>query len=205
VPMDVLPVRRGRPALLRSRKAAPVTPARPAPEEAPAPARVPAPAPAPQEQRTPAPLSAEAAAEWAALADAPAGATPVATAPPTPVAPEPRGPSPAPVGAPRSSIASEALTELSRLSSYSPASVQDEGRPTLRRRTPAPPAEPEPLAEVGEAGQRARTAANVRSMLAGFKAGVERGRTSPSAHRPAPRVSETSVPAQRHVGEDGGA
>ena len=159
--------------------------------------------PLPAEPRIPAPpaVPAEAAAEWAALGEAPPAA-------PAPVESR-RGPAPgepsAPVGAPRSAIASEALTELSRLSSYSPASVQDEGRPTLRRRTPAPPAEPEPLPELGETGQRARTAANVRSMLAGFKAGVERGRTSPSAHRPAPRVSDTSVPAQRHVGEDGGA
>jgi hypothetical protein len=125
--------------------------------------------------------------------------------PPAPVEARAAAPEPAPVGAPRSAIASEALTELSRLSSYSPASLQDEGRPSLRRRTPTPLAAPEPEPDLGDAGQRARTAANVRSMLAGFKAGVERGRTSPSAHRPAPRVSDTPVPAQRHVQEDGDA
>ena len=86
--------------------------------------------------------------------------------------------------------------------------MQDEGRPSLRRRTPAPvPATPDPKPDpdLAEVGQRARTAANVRSMLAGFKAGVERGRTSPSANRPAPRLPEGQVPTQRHVAGDGDA
>jgi hypothetical protein len=82
----------------------------------------------------------------------------------------------------RSALASEALTELSRLSSYSPTSMPT-GRAGLQRRTPSdvPVQEQQPV----ESGGRARTAASVRSMLAGFKAGVERGRTSPSANRPA--------------------
>jgi hypothetical protein len=154
-------------------------------------------------------VPAETAAEWAAVLTAdPPAAAPVAPAPL-----EARDPAPSPdpvpvVTAPRSAIASEALTELSRLSSYAPASVQDEGRPSLRRRTPAPmPTEPDlgPDPDLAEVGQRARTAANVRSMLAGFKAGVERGRTSPSANRPAPRLSDGQVPSQRHVPEDGDA
>ncbi|HST86000.1 MAG TPA: nitrate- and nitrite sensing domain-containing protein [Kineosporiaceae bacterium] len=88
----------------------------------------------------------------------------------------------------RSALASEALTELSRLSSYSPTSMPSPDRPGLQRRTPSevPIEEPEPVVE--SSGQRARTAASVRSMLAGFKAGVERGRTSPAANRPAPTL-----------------
>jgi hypothetical protein len=88
----------------------------------------------------------------------------------------------------RSALASEALTELSRLSSYSPTSMPSPDRPGLQRRTPSevPIEESEPVVE--SSGQRARTAASVRSMLAGFKAGVERGRTSPAANRPAPNL-----------------
>jgi hypothetical protein len=110
---------------------------------------------------------------------------------------------------PRSSIASAALSELSRLSSYRPATLEDEGRPTLRRRTPAPVPAPGPEpgaadeAEMTAAGQRARSAANVRSMLAGFKAGVERGRTSPAAHRPAPPVSEARRAEEHHESPGG--
>ena len=89
----------------------------------------------------------------------------------------------------RSALASEALTELSRLSSYSPTSMPSSDQAGLQRRTPSevPIDEPQPV--VDGAGQRgARTAASVRSMLAGFKAGVERGRTSPAANRPAPTL-----------------
>jgi signal transduction histidine kinase len=89
----------------------------------------------------------------------------------------------------RSALASEALTELSRLSSYSPTSMPSADKSGLQRRTPAevPLDDPEPLVDSGS--QRgARTAASVRSMLAGFKAGVERGRTSPAANRPAPTL-----------------
>jgi hypothetical protein len=86
----------------------------------------------------------------------------------------------------RSALASEALTELSRLSAYSPTSMPSGGKAGLQRRTPSevPVQEPEPA--VAGSGDRARTAASVRSMLAGFKAGVERGRTSPAANRSAP-------------------
>jgi hypothetical protein len=85
----------------------------------------------------------------------------------------------------RSALTSQALTELSRLSAYNPTSLPPADRGGLERRTPAAPAPPQPEAEVETSGQRARTAADVRSMLTGFNAGVERGRTSPSAHRPA--------------------
>jgi len=85
----------------------------------------------------------------------------------------------------RSALASEALTELSRLSSYSPTSMPAPDRPGLQRRTPSEVPIEEPESVVESSGQRARTAASVRSMLAGFKAGVERGRTSPAANRPA--------------------
>ena len=98
----------------------------------------------------------------------------------------------------RSALASEALTELSRLSSYSPTSMPSSEKAGLQRRTPSdvPIDDGEPL--VDSAGQRgARTAASVRSMLAGFKAGVERGRTSPAANRPAlpppPRSSSSET------------
>jgi signal transduction histidine kinase len=84
----------------------------------------------------------------------------------------------------RSALASEALTELSRLSSYSPTSMPSSGRVGLQRRTPGEVPVEEQQQPV-DSGGRARTAASVRSMLAGFKAGVERGRTSPSANRPA--------------------
>jgi hypothetical protein len=87
-------------------------------------------------------------------------------------------------------LTSEALTELSRLS-YNPASMDTLGAYGLQRRTPGGvPTEPEPA--VGSAGQRARTAANVRSMLAGFRAGAERGRTSPSAGRAVPEPRSRS-------------
>jgi hypothetical protein len=82
----------------------------------------------------------------------------------------------------RSALASEALTELSRLSAYSPAAVESKPPATLSRRTPAST----PAAQVAPpppapANRRGRNAADVRSMLSGFQAGVERGRTSPTA------------------------
>jgi signal transduction histidine kinase len=93
-----------------------------------------------------------------------------------------------------SALASEALTELSRLS-YNPTAVEPTAAPApLHRRTPAaslaalPPDQPAADGEPVDDDQprRGRRAADVRSMLTGFKAGVERGRTSPSAHRPVP-------------------
>jgi hypothetical protein len=95
----------------------------------------------------------------------------------------------------RSALASEALTELSRLSSYSPTSMPSSSRGGLQRRTPTDvPVDEQPPVE---SGGRARTAASVRSMLAGFKAGVERGRTSPSANRPAPDRDPSQPPQPR--------
>jgi hypothetical protein len=69
--------------------------------------------------------------------------------------------------------------------------------PSLQRRPPSetPSDEPAPAAEAS--GERTRTAASVRSMLAGFKAGVERGRTSPSANRPAGERESGSLPQPR--------
>ena len=105
----------------------------------------------------------------------------------------------------RSALASEALTELSRLSAYSPATVDTKPPATLSRRTPAatPAAEvapPKPPA----ANRRARNAADVRSMLSGFQAGVERGRTTaepsepagltPPAHTADPTPTTTDTP-----------
>jgi hypothetical protein len=82
----------------------------------------------------------------------------------------------------RSAMASEALSELSALSTYRPESVTGASAPaSLVRRTPqatpaaqiAQPQEPQGPRRVN------RNAADVRSMLSGFRAGVERGRTSP--------------------------
>ena len=72
----------------------------------------------------------------------------------------------------------------------------------LRRRTPVAPVVEQPAEPALDTSvQRARTAANVRSMLAGFKAGVERGRTSPSASRPV--QGGPGLPQQR-PGPNGG-
>ena len=77
----------------------------------------------------------------------------------------------------RSAIASEALSELSRLSGYRPQAVENRGEQSLTRRTPqATPgldAAPESTTPVPH---RERNATDVRSMLSGFRAGVERGR-----------------------------
>lgn len=125
----------------------------------------------------------------AATPPAPATAPVVPAAPADPPAPvEP----PAPVAAvagpdgiadvlrQRSALASEALTELSRLSAYSPAAVDSQPPATLTRRTPAAtPAAQVATARPAAAPRRSRNAADVRSMLSGFQAGVTRGRTSP--------------------------
>jgi hypothetical protein len=99
----------------------------------------------------------------------------------------------------RSLLASEALTELSRLSAYSPAAVNTAGPGTLTRRTagstpaaakhvdgsgsglvPAPRAG---AASDSDGPVRERSAAGVRNMLVGFTSGVERGRMSPAARK----------------------
>ncbi len=84
----------------------------------------------------------------------------------------------------RSALASEALSELSRLSTYRPdatVSTTGGGAPTLTRRTrgataAAEVSTPQP---VGPA-RPSRSAAEVRSMLSGFQAGVARGRKEPA-------------------------
>jgi signal transduction histidine kinase len=103
----------------------------------------------------------------------------------------------------RSSLASQALSELSQLSTYAPAEVAaTPATAPLTRRRPgggaasAPPQPPGGLGQPGglsfedqESANRARTAAQVRSMLAGFQAGVSRGRTTetePSSSAGAP-------------------
>jgi hypothetical protein len=87
----------------------------------------------------------------------------------------------------RSAMASEALSELSALSTYSPQAVEETAPASLTRRTPlateagqmaSRPAAEEPLG----ARRGARNAADVRTMLSGFRAGVERGRTSPASN-----------------------
>ena len=85
----------------------------------------------------------------------------------------------------RSAMASEALSELSALSTYRPEALPT-APANLVRRTPLASGAGQPPAPAQEPdGQRRgnRTAADVRSMLSGFQAGVERGRTSPDAPR----------------------
>jgi hypothetical protein len=88
-------------------------------------------------------------------------------------------------------MASEALSELSSLSSYSPQTVEQAAPLSLTRRTPLAT----PAGQAGQAAQQApeeplgarrgsRNAADVRTMLSGFRAGVERGRTSPGSSVP---------------------
>ncbi len=84
----------------------------------------------------------------------------------------------------RSAMASEALSELSALSSYRPESMTAASAPeSLARRTPqSTPAAQLAQPQEPQGPRRAnRNAADVRSMLSGFRAGVERGRTSPAA------------------------
>lgn len=84
----------------------------------------------------------------------------------------------------RSAMASEALSELSALSSYRPEAMTAASAPeSLARRTPqATPAAQLAQPQEPQGPRRAnRNAADVRSMLSGFRAGVERGRTSPAA------------------------
>jgi hypothetical protein len=76
----------------------------------------------------------------------------------------------------RSAIASEALSELSRLSGYRPQAVENRGEQSLTRRTPQATPGLEPAPEGPAVPHRERNATDVRSMLSGFRAGVERGR-----------------------------
>ncbi|HET8614697.1 MAG TPA: nitrate- and nitrite sensing domain-containing protein [Actinomycetales bacterium] len=138
----------------------------------------PAPVPAAVDEVVPAPSSL--------FAPPPAS---VEEAPSEPAAPTPAFPAasvPALVAAQslreRSAMASEALSELSALSTYRPESVTGGSKPaSLVRRTPAAtPAAQLAQPQEPQGPRRAnRNAADVRSMLSGFRAGVERGRTSP--------------------------
>jgi hypothetical protein len=98
----------------------------------------------------------------------------------------------------RSAMASEALSELSALSTYRPESMTAASAPaSLVRRTPqSTPAAQLAQPQEPQGPRRAnRNAADVRSMLSGFRAGVERGRTSPGAPgatRPQPEPEEGS-------------
>ncbi len=121
--------------------------------------------------------------------DAPTSAAPTFVAEPafgtvTDTAATAPAPVPQPIGdvlRQRSALASEALTELSRLSTYRPA-VEPQAPVALARRTPAStPAAVLPTSRPpAGAGRRSRTASDVRSMLSGFQAGAERGRSSPA-------------------------
>jgi len=83
----------------------------------------------------------------------------------------------------RSAIASQALSELSALSTYRPETLQAAPAGLVRRTPQATPAGqlPTPPQEPSGARRPNRNAADVRSMLSGFQAGVARGRTSPDA------------------------
>lgn len=115
-----------------------------------------------------------------AEAAAPVAAAPVAE----PVMDVPPAPSMEALAA-SSKLQSEALSELSRL--YSPPAFTPEpaaagGLTRRTRKTETVPVQTAPAVEPGD--DRPRTATEVRGMLAGFRAGVERGRTSPVASPP---------------------
>ncbi len=78
-------------------------------------------------------------------------------------------------------MASKVLAELSSANTYLPQSVQSSAGGLQKRRPLATPAgqvaEPTPQALLPRRNQR--TATDVRTMLSGYQAGVERGRTSP--------------------------
>lgn len=79
----------------------------------------------------------------------------------------------------RSMLASEALSELSRLSTYSPSAVgtsRNGPAPLVRRQPAATPAAHVAPAPAAPVERRQRSAADVRSMLSGFTSGVSRAR-----------------------------
>lgn len=88
----------------------------------------------------------------------------------------------------RSMLASEALSELSRLSTYSPSAAEGRGGPApLTRRPPAVGEAPKVRTPASPApARRQRSAADVRSMLSGFQSddtrggGADAGTTPPS-------------------------
>lgn len=80
-------------------------------------------------------------------------------------------------------LASEALSELSRLSAYSPSTVEGNGSgpAPLVRRQPAASDAAKVMTPTGPIPERRhRSAADVRSMLSGFQSGVTRGRAEPT-------------------------
>lgn len=84
-------------------------------------------------------------------------------------------------------MAATALSELTRLhaTTYTPPAMQHVAEQTpggLTRRTPKRPAEP--VADAADSpvtAARPRSADDVRGLLAGFRAGVERGRSDNGA------------------------
>ncbi len=100
----------------------------------------------------------------------------------------------------RSAMASQALSELSRLSSYRPDATVNGGSAvpaplTRRTRGASAAAEVAPV-QAAVPSRPGRTAAEVRSMLSGFQAGVNRGRHTPEA--------AAQSAAAGSVGEEGG-
>ena len=84
----------------------------------------------------------------------------------------------------RSAMASQALSELSALSTYRPDAVQSVAAAGLIRRTPQATAAgqlPEPVKPLTGPRRPERNAADVRSTLSGFQRGVQRARTAPGA------------------------
>lgn len=149
-----------------------------------------------------------------AESDVPEAYTPVMAATSTPL-PSAAAPAPAPAGEPvaevtptqavqgagdvlrqRSAMASIALSELSALSSYRPeggsAPAAAAAAPLARRTRGATAAAEVTQTSAAVPNRPGRTAADVRSMLSGFQAGVQRGRATDSA------------PANAGAGEEGG-
>jgi len=95
---------------------------------------------------------------------------------------------------------SEALSELSRLSSYRPAAAAPAAPAPLTKRTPsAEPALPEPIGEPEPAQvPRQRSAEEIRKMLSGYQAGVNRGRAAPQPDD-SPRPSQAIGPTDRRI------
>jgi HAMP domain-containing protein len=157
-------------------------PTDPAPAFAPAAESVPA-GSEPSELFGSPPVVAGTESAQAQSAALPVPASPFAP-PSSPPLPVPAGPAPT-TSVPttlreRSAMASRALSELSAASTYSPQAVEKPAPQSLQRRTPlATPAGKvsEPPDESLRGRRGTRNATDVRTMLSGYQAGVERGRT----------------------------